>query len=211
MPRGRIKCLFPLQMVCERSDVFASSCAIARAFPIFSRRSSSSRRAEKKHVTVEFVIAGQDNSALDVVELEVQHCDIILLFLNEIMCQDSRNNMFQNTVTYFKCTAEGLSSVQCLSNAADGVRLAARIVDTPCNEMNTDHFLDVCENISLSGHFVGITTGTFSASYGNFDAARLTGTAFLFQEIRAVGTELGITPVIIRGEELKQRGFGGIV
>lgn len=33
--------------------------------------------------------------------------------------------------------------VQCLSNAADGVRLAARIVDTPCNEMNTDHFLNV--------------------------------------------------------------------
>ena len=26
-----------------------------------------------------------------------------------------------------------------------------------------------------------------------------------------MGTELGITPVIIRGEELKQRGFGGTV
>lgn len=24
-----------------------------------------------------------------------------------------------------------------------------------------------------------------------------------------MGTELGITPVIIQGEELKQRGFGG--
>lgn len=32
---------------------------------------------------------------------------------------------------------------------------------------------------------------------------------FLCQEIKAVGLELGITPVIIRGEELKQRGFGG--
>lgn len=38
------------------------------------------------------------------------------------------------------------SHVQCLSNAADGVRLSARIVDTPCNEMNTDHFLDVSES-----------------------------------------------------------------
>lgn len=36
-------------------------------------------------------------------------------------------------------------------------------------------------------------------------------TCFLFQEIRAVGAELGITPVIIRGEELKQKGFGGTV
>lgn len=53
--------------------MFASSCAIARAFPIFSRRSSSSRRAEKKTVSVEFLIVGQDNSPLDVAELEVGH------------------------------------------------------------------------------------------------------------------------------------------
>jgi len=61
-------------MVCERSDVFASACAIARAFPIFSRRSSSSRRTEKKHVTVEFVIVGHDSNPLDAAELEVKHC-----------------------------------------------------------------------------------------------------------------------------------------
>lgn len=49
-----------------------------------------------------------------------------------------------------KCIiADGSSFVQCLSNAADGVRLAARIVDTPCNEMNTDHFLDVSKNIYI--------------------------------------------------------------
>ncbi|XP_020792615.1 probable aminopeptidase NPEPL1 [Boleophthalmus pectinirostris] len=126
LPGGNNRCIV---MVCERSDVFASACAISRAFPVFSRRSSASRRTEKKRVTVEFMIVGADSSPLEPNELE------------------------------------------CLSNAADGVRLAARIVDTPCNEMNTDHFLD---------------------------------------EIKAVGTELGITPVIIRGEELKQKGFGGI-
>lgn len=43
--------------------------------------------------------------------------------------------------------------IQCLSNAADGVRLAARIVDTPCNEMNTDHFLQVSEYFSLPSCF----------------------------------------------------------
>ncbi|XP_077430362.1 putative aminopeptidase NPEPL1 [Vanacampus margaritifer] len=125
LPGGNNRCIV---MVCERSDVFASSCAISRAFPIFSRRSAS-RRIEKKHVAVEFVIVGQENNQMDEAEF------------------------------------------QCLSNAADGVRLAARIVDTPCNEMNTDHFLD---------------------------------------EIKAVGSELGITPVIIRGEALKEKGFGGI-
>lgn len=126
LPGGTNRCIL---MVCERSDVFASACAIARAFPTFSRRSVSSRKTEKKLVTVEFVIVGQDNVPL------------------------------------------GLAALECISNAADGVRLAARIVDTPCNEMNTDNFLD---------------------------------------EIKTVGTELNITPVIIRGEELKQRGFGGI-
>ncbi|KAL4655753.1 putative aminopeptidase NPEPL1 isoform X1 [Arapaima gigas] len=126
LPGGPSRCIV---MVCERTEVFASACAIARAFPLFSRRSGASRRADSKVVTVEFITVGQDNGPLD------------------------------------------LATLECLSNAAEGVRLAARIVDTPCNEMNTDHFLE---------------------------------------EIKAVGAELGITPTIIRGEELKQRGFGGI-
>ncbi|XP_078738108.1 putative aminopeptidase NPEPL1 isoform X2 [Lampetra fluviatilis] len=61
--------------------------------------------------------------------------------------------------------------IVCLTSLAEGVRLAARIVDMPCSEMNTDHFLE---------------------------------------EIAVVGKELGLTPTVIRGEELKERGFGGI-
>uniref|UniRef100_A0A8C0NV67 Cytosol aminopeptidase domain-containing protein n=1 Tax=Canis lupus familiaris TaxID=9615 RepID=A0A8C0NV67_CANLF len=116
-------------MVCERSDAFASACALARAFPLFTHRSGASRRSEKKTVTVEFFLVGQDNGPVEV------------------------------------------STLQCLTNATEGVRLAARIVDTPCNEMNTDTFLE---------------------------------------EIKKVGKDLGITPTIIRDEELKTRGFGGI-
>lgn len=72
-------------MVCERSDVFASSCAIARAFPIFSRRSTASRRTDKKHVTVEFLIVGNDSSSLHLAELEVlmflvQHSSVLCGF-----------------------------------------------------------------------------------------------------------------------------------
>lgn len=69
-------------MVCERSDVFASACAIARAFPLFTRRSASSRRKEKKHVTVEFITVGQDNGPLEISTLEVMQktksvsCDV---------------------------------------------------------------------------------------------------------------------------------------
>lgn len=116
-------------------------------------------------------------------------------------------------LTHAKCPAEVSLFVlfvclfQCLSSAADGVRLAARIVDTPCNEMNTDHFLEVSDYFSFPKCF-DTNTAAFSAPYFNAACYR---PSVLFQEIKTVGFELGITPVIIRGEELKQRGFGGTV
>lgn len=126
LPPGTHRCIV---MVCERADAFASACALARAFPLFTHRSGASRRPEKKTVTVEFFLVGQDNGPVEV------------------------------------------STLQCLASATEGIRLAARIVDTPCNEMNTDTFLE---------------------------------------EIKKVGKDLGIAPTIIRDEELKTRGFGGI-
>ena len=71
-PSGVVKlCVVYFQMVCERADVFASSCAISRAFPTFSRRSASSRRTEKKKVTVEFIVVGQEGSSVEPAELQV--------------------------------------------------------------------------------------------------------------------------------------------
>lgn len=61
-------------MVCERSEVFASACALARAFPLFTHRSSASRRTEKKTVTVEFFLVGQNNGPIEVATLEVGFC-----------------------------------------------------------------------------------------------------------------------------------------
>lgn len=58
-------------MVCERSDAFASACALARAFPLFTQRSGASRRPEKKTVTVEFFLVGQDNGPVEVSTLQV--------------------------------------------------------------------------------------------------------------------------------------------
>ncbi|MBW01832.1 putative aminopeptidase NPEPL1, partial [Eschrichtius robustus] len=43
--------------------------------------------------------------------------------------------------------------ILCLTSATEGVRLAARIVDTPCNEMDTDTFL---EEIKKVGKELGI-------------------------------------------------------
>ncbi|XP_066575200.1 probable aminopeptidase NPEPL1 isoform X2 [Amia ocellicauda] len=116
-------------VVCERTSVFASACAIARAFPLFSRCSGQSTPSESQKVTAEFLCLAPDNEPLST------------------------------------------ATLMCLSSVAESIRLASRIVDTPCNEMNTDDFL---------------------------------------QEIKAVGSEVGVVPVIIRGEDLLKKGFGGI-
>ncbi|XP_050294719.1 probable aminopeptidase NPEPL1 [Anthonomus grandis grandis] len=104
-------------MVCEKPDVFASACAIARAFPLYTKKSQS--EDSKPTVSVEFVIVPhganshlQDNSQLTENELK------------------------------------------CLEYAVDGVRLAAKIVDAPCNEMNVDNFL---EEVKAVGSSLNIT------------------------------------------------------
>merc|ERR1712128_364507 len=58
-----------------------------------------------------------------------------------------------------------------LETSCEAIQLAARLVDAPCNEMNTTAFVD---------------------------------------EAKKVASELGIVPTIIRGGELRERGFGGL-
>lgn len=117
-------------VVCERKDLYASACAVARAFPLFSMKSKQS--TENITVSVEFVL--------------VEHL------------KDTKVQLFAD-------------DINALTDAAYGIRLAAKIVDAPCNEMNVSHFVE---------------------------------------EVFTVGRELGITPLVIRGEELNARGFGGI-
>ncbi|OQR70481.1 putative aminopeptidase NPEPL1-like [Tropilaelaps mercedesae] len=122
-----------LVIVCERRDVFASACAVARAFPLYSRKSDDSADGEcapkcGRTISLEFLLLGDGE----------------------------------------KLSTEEIVALQ---TAIGSVRLAARIVDTPCQDMNVCAFLD---------------------------------------EIKQVGDFLGITPHVIRGEELAKKGFGGI-
>ncbi|XP_033096251.1 probable aminopeptidase NPEPL1 isoform X2 [Anneissia japonica] len=116
-------------IVCERKSVFASGCAVARAFPLYSRKTGANK-LRKRTVTVEFILVGEGS--------------------NQSLSEDE---------------------MKCLQEASEGIRLTGRIVDAPCNEMHTDAFIE---------------------------------------EIKNVGRSLGIEPVIVRGEELDERGFGGI-
>jgi probable aminopeptidase NPEPL1 len=102
-------CLF-VQVVCERKDVFASGCAVARAFPLYSRKLARVVENTTVTVAVEFLVLEEDGSV--------------------------------SVVTKEEAAA--------LQAAADGIRLAARIVDTPCNEMNVDTFVSVSTAVSAA-------------------------------------------------------------
>ncbi|XP_055949477.1 probable aminopeptidase NPEPL1 isoform X2 [Argiope bruennichi] len=116
-------------VVCEYKYLLASACAVARSYPVYSKKSVSSSYT----VTVEFIVCDSNNSSK---HLPLTDADI-----------------------------------NCLQAAGDAVRTAGRIVDTPCNEMHTDLFLE---------------------------------------EIYKIGDALNIRPEVIRGEELRKRGFGGL-
>lgn len=99
-----------LQVVCDRSEVYASGCAVARAFPSYTRKTSEQSRN-----------AGGGK-------------------------QEVRNGMDSVVNVEFICPdgdAVTEEDLQVLDDSAFGIRLAAEIVDTPCNEMHTDAFLDV--------------------------------------------------------------------
>lgn len=107
----------PVQMVCERSDVFASSCAIARAFPIFSRRSTASRRTDKKHVTVEFLIVGNDSSSLDPAELEVNTS--VTWFIGAAHFRAVRFQLFAVASKLFFCSVSLQHRRWCSASSSD--------------------------------------------------------------------------------------------
>merc|ERR1712215_412479 len=63
------------------------------------------------------------------------------------------------------------SDKKVLESSCEAIQLTARLVDTPCNEMNTSAFVE---------------------------------------EAVKVAKDLGIVPTIIKGEELREQGFGGL-
>jgi len=127
-------------VVCTSQDMYASGCAVARAYSLYSRKTvgeppnAQPRPVREVQVKVEFlVVDGEVGSA--------------------------------------RPASLSASDKQALETSCEAIQLTARLVDAPCNEMNT--------------------------------------TAFVEEAVK-VASSLGIVPTIIRGEELRERGFGGL-
>lgn len=98
--------------------MYASACAVARAFPTYSKKSSSGISPTK----------GDNSPSTTNVNIEF------------IIINGSQDEELSGRGNVDHLTAEDLDM---LNTTASAIRLAASIVDTPCNEMNVDHFLQV--------------------------------------------------------------------
>ncbi len=65
----------------------------------------------------------------------------------------------------------------------------------------TDNDIECLENAE---HAIRLTAKIVDAPCSHMDVSHFVN------EIQIIGDALGIVPMIIRGEELKERGFGGI-
>ncbi|XP_036323423.1 probable aminopeptidase NPEPL1 isoform X1 [Rhagoletis pomonella] len=139
-------------IVCDRSDLFASACAVARAFPLYSRKTGGGQN--KADNCTQDEVMGNDADG-DTGTGPIINVEFIIIEKDGQVSEEPLDT----------------TDIACIEEAARGIRLAARIVDMPCNEMNVSHFI---------------------------------------KEADLVANELGITPIVIRGEELNERGFGGI-
>ncbi|XP_053946561.1 probable aminopeptidase NPEPL1 [Anastrepha ludens] len=140
-------------IVCDRSDMFASACAVARAFPLYSRKTGGTQSNKTENCSKGKVV---NNGA----EADANAASIINV---EFIIIEKDGQVSEKPIES--------ADIACIEEAARGIRLAARIVDMPCNEMNVSHFV---------------------------------------KEAEIIAKELCITPTVISGEELRERGFGGI-
>uniref|UniRef100_A0A1A9ZSW3 Cytosol aminopeptidase domain-containing protein n=1 Tax=Glossina pallidipes TaxID=7398 RepID=A0A1A9ZSW3_GLOPL len=136
-------------IVCERSDLFASACAVVRAFPLYSRKTANNTNARVTNSDTGIKNAN-DNVGKTLVNIE-------------FIVVEKNGTIARNELDAF--------DLKCLQEVEKAIRLTARIVDTPCNEMNVDDFVE---------------------------------------EVKCIAKELNCESSIIRGEQLRERGFGGI-
>jgi len=146
-------------IVCFPQDVLSLGCAVARAYPLYSCKTGS----------VFAVKAVQDcgnnlpaTPTKDIVN-ETKECRVVVEFI--VIPNISAPEDFAVD------RAISRKSLDTIGYLADGIRLAARIVDTPCNYMHT---------------------------------------TALVQEAKQVAQDLGVDILVIKGTELRDRGFGAL-
>lgn len=124
-------------IVCERSNVFASACAVARAFPLYSRRTLNGT----------LLVEDEDENNAKVFESRNGDNNSGVLNIQFIIIEEQQlegDGPPCNVVSKETLSPEDM---KCLEAAVKAVRLTARLVDTPCCEMNVKKFIDFIKDI----------------------------------------------------------------
>lgn len=62
--------MFLLQLVCERADLLATACGVARAYPTYSRKTASAA-PQDYNITVEVILVGKGDAPLNDEDIKV--------------------------------------------------------------------------------------------------------------------------------------------
>lgn len=121
-------------VVCERADLYASACAVARAFPLYSRKSSAKGGVTAGDGDVVSGLAGQQPPQQ---QPPIINVEFVLLEAGGTVCSGEAARL-------------STADLGTLHDAAHGIRLAARIVDAPCNEMHVGQFVNEIRTVAAS-------------------------------------------------------------
>ncbi|KOB72067.1 putative aminopeptidase NPEPL1 [Operophtera brumata] len=101
--------------------------------------------------------------------------------------------------------------LQCLAALADSTRLAARITDTPPNIMDVDKFIEGALSTEVLQCLAALADSTRLAARITDTPPNIMDVDKFIEEAFTIAAELDLPePTVIRGEELRERGMGGL-
>ncbi|CAG9131187.1 unnamed protein product [Plutella xylostella] len=170
-------------LVCRKRDAYASAIAIARSFPLYSAR------------TTPALLAPAPAPAPAAKQSRTVNVEIVLAKENEDGDTED-DGPLDPYLTDGTLSPQDTSTIQ---EAADATRLAARLTDAPANIVNVTQIIEAAAD------------ATRLAARLTDAPANIVNVSQIIEEAAKVAKELGIPePTVIRGEELKARGMGGI-
>jgi probable aminopeptidase NPEPL1 len=143
--------------------------AVARAFPLYSHKSSNSKPLRKIEV-----VFNMTSAALATCTLLNGGASINLSFQGDAK-MNGKQQQQQPQQQVFDPSLSILHKCQAL---ADGIQLCARLVDAPPNEMHTDAMVEEAGQV--------------------------------LHRLQKLKTQDNVTVTVVRGEELREKGFGGL-
>jgi len=92
--------------VCERENAFASVCAIARSYPMYSMKTNFTKSKTKYEFNIEFILVGEDKTPFsrqdtDAMDSAIEAIRIATLIVDS-PCNYMNTELFLRVISYTK-------------------------------------------------------------------------------------------------------------